>query len=68
MSECEHPKCSNPDGITIKPDGVNSLDPHFYRTVERYRNVTVEVLRCKRCGHQTIEWFRQENTVEEEIE
>lgn len=55
-------KCSFGKGITIKPDGVNELDPCLYETVEAYRNVTVKVLRCKRCGHKDIEWFRQDNT------
>jgi hypothetical protein len=57
-------KCSFPGGITIKPDGVNELDPCEYELTEKYRNVTVEILRCKKCGHVEILWFRQENTEE----
>lgn len=57
-------KCSFPGGITIKPDGVNELDPCEYELIEKYRNVTVEILRCKKCGHVEILWFRQENTEE----
>lgn len=68
MSECEHPKCSFPDGITVKPDGANELDPCFYEEVEAYRNVTIRILKCKNCGHIETMWYRQENTVEEEIE
>ena len=41
-------KCSFPDGIVIKPDGVNELDPCVYEEVERYRNCTVIVSRCQR--------------------
>lgn len=57
-------KCNFPGGITIKPDGVNELDPCEYELIEKYRNVTVEILRCKKCGHVEILWFRQENTEE----
>ena len=62
-------KCNYTDinGNTVKvlPDGVNELDPCEYEEVERYRNVTVSILRCKKCGHISIGWERQENTVEE---
>lgn len=57
-------KCKFPDGITIRPDGVNELAPCVYEEVERYRNVTVSVMRCKRCGHVEISWLRQEDTEE----
>ncbi len=43
-------KCSFPGGLTVRPDGVNELDPCVYEEVERYRNVTVSVLRCPKCG------------------
>ena len=55
-------KCKFPDGVTIKPDGVNDLDPCIYEEVEKYANVTVTVLRCARCGHTEILWERQEDT------
>lgn len=56
-------KCHFGD-MSIRPDGVNELDPCVYETVEVYQNVTVSVLRCKHCGHTEIEWFRQDNTIE----
>lgn len=55
-------KCSFPDGVTIKPDGVHELDPCIYEEIEKYVNVTVNVLRCKKCGHIDIAWERQEDT------
>ena len=55
-------KCQFPDGITIKPDGVNELDPCIYEEIEKYENVTLVVLRCKKCGHIETEIFLQENT------
>ena len=58
------PKCSLPEGVSVKPDGVHELDPCSYKVVEKWRNVTVEVLRCKRCGHTEVFWFRQDNTEE----
>lgn len=57
-------KCRFPDGLTIKPDGQNELDPCFYDVVEEYRNVTVRVLRCRNCGRIELEWERQDNTEE----
>lgn len=57
-------KCQFPGGLVIKPDGKNELDPCIYEEVERYRNVTVSVMRCKRCGHVEVSWTRQENTEE----
>lgn len=55
-------KCTLPDGLTIKPDGVNELDPCRYEEIERYKNVIVSILRCPKCGHIEIEWERQEDT------
>lgn len=55
-------KCSFPAGVIIRPDGVNELDACRYREVERYKNVTVRVLRCARCGHTEVTWTRQEDT------
>lgn len=57
-------KCEFPNGIIIRPDGVNELDPCLYEEIERYVNVTVSVLRCKKCGHIEIEWTRQPDTEE----
>lgn len=54
--------CSFPDGVTIKPDGIHNLSPHNFELVGKYKNVTVEVLRCKKCGAESIGWYRQENT------
>ena len=61
-------RCTWGDGITVKPDGIHELDPCEYEVVEAYRNVTVEVLRCKNCGHVEISWIRQENTEEGDVD
>lgn len=55
-------ECSFPEGVTIKPDGINELDPCIYQDVEMYANVTVIVSRCKRCGKMDIRWERQDDT------
>lgn len=57
-------KCTFGEGITVKPDGVNELDPCIYKEIETYKNVTVHVLRCEKCGHIEITWERQDDTVE----
>ena len=61
-------KCQFPDGLVIRPDGVNELDPCVYEDIEKYANVTVTVSRCKICGHIEISWTRQPDTEELEIE
>ena len=58
-------RCQWPDGMEIKPDGVNRLDPCTYDMVEEHHGVTVRVLRCSRCGHQEIEWTREEGDAAE---
>lgn len=60
-------KCSFPKGVTIKPDGINQLDPCQYETTEIHRNVTVEVRRCVRCGNIDIAWHRQDDTESEMV-
>ena len=55
-------RCSHGEGITVKPDGVNELDPCRYREVQVLKNVTIHVLECVYCGHIELEFERQENT------
>ena len=55
-------KCQHPNGIIIKPDGVNELDPCVYEETERYENVTVSICKCIHCGEIDISWVRQDNT------
>lgn len=60
-------KCCWPEGMAIKPDGINELDPCMYEDIEMYTNVTVIVSKCKNCGSIDIRWMRQEDTEEVEI-
>lgn len=55
-------KCKFPEGLTIKPDGINPLDPCEYEVIEEYKNVSIEVLRCKKCGHVEVSWSWKEDT------
>lgn len=55
-------KCKFPDGVSIKPDGSNELDPCFYSLMEVHTNVTVKVYKCIHCGAIDICWERQDNT------
>lgn len=61
-------KCSFPNGVVIKPDGINELDPCEYEEIEKYKNVTISISRCRKCGNINISWFRQEDTEELEVE
>lgn len=55
-------KCEFPEGVQIKPNGVDELDPCLYEDVEMYVNVTVIVSKCKKCGNLDISWIPQDNT------
>lgn len=54
-------KCSFGAGVTIKPDGIHELDACDYEVMEVRENVTVEVLRCRKCGHVEVSWYTQED-------
>lgn len=56
--------CKFPNGIVIKPDGVNELDPCVYETKKIYTNCVVEVAKCKNCGKISISWCRTSETKE----
>ena len=49
-------KCQPPEGVIIKPDGVNELDPCLYEEVETHYNVDLTILKCKKCGRMDFEW------------
>lgn len=52
-------KCD--DNIRIYFGGIE-IDTCQYEEIEKYENVTVSILKCKKCGHIEIEWQRQPNT------
>lgn len=54
------------DEVIIKPDGIHPLSPHHFVEEEHLKNVTIQILRCKNCGHVSVGWCRQDNT--EEVE
>ena len=57
----EH-KCCYPNGLVIKPDGQNELDPCIYKDIEMHTNVTVIVSKCINCGHIELSGIRTEET------
>lgn len=59
---CE--KCKFPDGVKVKPDGENELDPCIYETRQVFTNCIVEICNCKKCGHVSVSWRRTEDTTE----
>ena len=54
-------KCQFPNGMKIKPDGVNELDPCVYEDIEIYTNCTVIISRCTKCGNLEISWTKNDN-------
>lgn len=57
-------KCKFPNGIIIKPDGINELDPCIYQTQQVIVGAIVVVSKCERCGNIDISWIRTEDTIE----
>lgn len=57
----EH-RCQFPEGVTIKPNGVDELIPCRYEVTEIHKNVTVRIMKCPICGSIDISWFRQDDT------
>ena len=55
-------KCQFPDGVNVKPDGINSLDPCLYKRIEIHRNVNVFIDQCVKCGHVEITWEATDET------
>ena len=53
-----------PEGMSIKPDGVNEMDPCIYETMQVFTNCTVEISRCSRCGNIEVSWYRTFETAE----
>lgn len=62
MNIMECPKCQFPNGIIIKPDGVNELDPCIYEVEHRYTNCIVEICKCRKCGYIDVSWIKTEDT------
>lgn len=57
-------KCQFPNGMIIKPDGENELDPCLYETKQVFTNCIVEICKCRNCGNISVSWRRAENTEE----
>ena len=57
-------KCVFPDGLSIKPNGINELDPCLYETEQILTNCIVEISKCKKCGNISVSWKRTTETEE----
>lgn len=55
-------KCSHPLGVPYNPNGIGSVDPCRYKAKEVWKNVTVMVLECSKCGNTEIVWYMQDNS------
>lgn len=58
-------ECSFPKGMDLKINDI-PVEPCNFVEIESYRNVTVQILKCQKCGKISVGWKRQDNT--EEIE
>lgn len=41
-----------------------TFDGCEYQLTEAWKNVTVEVSRCRRCGHVDMSWLKQDDSVQ----
>lgn len=46
------------NSFSIKPDGINELNACQYEESEIWKNVTVQSLKCKKCGNISIGWYK----------
>lgn len=58
-------RCRHPNGVTIKPNGIDELLPCRVRLKEIHRNVTVHVSQCPVCGYVDLSWYEQEDSEHE---
>lgn len=61
-----HKECSFGKGISIRPDGIHELSPHIYQETQIIHNATVQILKCKKCGNESVAWMRQPNSYEDD--
>ena len=59
--------CNHKNGDISNMFGI-PVDPCVYEEVEAYKNVTVIISKCTRCGNIDISWKCQEDTEKIEIE
>ena len=52
--------------LDYEPCRADRSGPCLNEVVERHKGVTVEVLRCRRCGRRTVQWMRPELAALEE--
>lgn len=56
-------KCKYREGMEFKIGDI-PVDPCLYKTEKILTNCTVELTRCKKCGHYEISWYRTAATEE----
>ena len=56
-------KCKYREGMELKIGDI-PVDPCLYETEKILTNCTVELTRCKNCGHYEISWYRTATTEE----
>ena len=56
-------ECKYPEGFVIRPDGIHDLDPCIFEEDEVWKNVVVQILKCKRCGKISIGWYKTPNSI-----
>ena len=57
IANARRSKCPDVQMCGLTFDGCD------YRVVEEWRDATVEVSRCRRCGAVDVSWKRQDNSV-----
>lgn len=53
--------CSWPEGVEVRLDGVHETEAHEWEEAETIEGCTVQILRCKRCGAESVGWRRPQD-------
>lgn len=56
-----HDVCSWPEGVEVRLDGVHETEAHEWEEAETIEGCTVQILRCKRCGAESVGWRRPQD-------
>lgn len=52
------PDCDLNGWLEFKPDGEHTVSLHDFEEVDVIEGVTIQLLRCKRCGKLSYGWWR----------
>lgn len=52
------PDCDLNGWIEFRPDGEHAVSLHDFEEVDVIEGVTIQILRCRKCGRLSYGWWR----------